>query len=770
MSASSPAFLEAYIDWVLRWPKLVIALATLVVLVFGVKLDSSSVTNDYRAMFRDDNPDLLAFEALENTYSARNRALIAVAPRDGSVFTREALVAIEWLTEAAWQAPYSSRVDSLTNYSHSEAVGEDDLRVDSLVEDAASLDAAALARIQGIAEGSTELVGRLLADDGRVAGVAISFVIDDDVLDQAIVEIIDHLDALLDEARATHPGIDYYVTGDVATSHAFGEATQIDIENLVPLAVLVILLVAAFVLRSVLAVSVVVAVVLNSTVTTMGAAGWMGVVFSPPNAALPIIVMVIAVADSIHLLTTALASLHRGNDKITAIKESFRANAQPVFVTSVTTAIGFLTLNASDSPPFVILGNFVAFGVMAAFVYSVTLLPALLAVLPLRAPRSDRKAWQVEFFNGFANFVFMRRKLLAWSVLVAVVVVGAGVPRLQFSDNPVQYFDDSFEFRRSADFTSENLTSLNQLEYSLDTGLDNGITDPEYLRQVDAFARWWRDQPEVTSVQSFADVMKRLNKNMNGDDPAFYRLPESSELASQYLLLYEFSLPFGSDLNDRIDIAKSATRMIVATTSSWSEDLRALSARGKAWLRDNAPELESEASGISVMFAKITQRNLESMVESALIALVVFSLILVLVFRSIKLGLLSLVPNILPPVIAFGVWGYLVGHVGVASAVVLAVVIGIILDDTVHFMSKYLRARHAGESAEDSVRAAFVDAGPALLTTTIALSAGFLVLGISGFESTWALGTLVALTAGVALAIDFLLLPLLLLAVDRARS
>ena len=768
MVTKNPEFLDACIAWILRRPWLVIVLSSLVMLAVGAGAGSMAITSDYRVVFSDDNPEVLAFEALENTYSAPNRALIAVAPRDGSVFTREALSAIEELTEAAWQAPYSSRVDSLTNYSHSEALGEDDLLVRPLVEDAGSLADEELARIKTIALDTTELVGRLLATDGRVAGVAITFIISDDT-DAAIFEITNHLDALVDEARASHPGIDYYATGDVVMSRAFADATEADLATLAPIVVLIIVVAAALVLRSILATLAVVAVVLYSVGTTMGFAGWMGVVFSAPNAAIPIIVMVIAVADSIHLLTTALASLRRGSDKKAAIAESFRANAHPVFITSLTTAIGFLTLNASDSPPFVILGNYVAFGVMCAFVYSVTFLPALLAVLPLRAPRRAREAQQADHFGRFADFVIARRTVLLWGVVVAVAVLATGVPRIQFSDNPTQYFDDRFEFRRDADFTADNLTSLNQIEYSLEAGRDNGITDPEYLRQVDAFAQWHRDQPEVTYVQSFPDVMKRLNQNMNGDDPAFHRLPETAELAAQYLLLYEFSLPFGSDLNDRIDVAKSATRMIVATSSSWSEELRGLAERGQTWLRINAPDLATDASGISLMFAHMTQRNLESMVSSTLLALVLISFILIAIFRNLRIGLLSLVPNLLPPVISFGLWGYLVGHVGIASSVVLAVVIGIIVDDTVHFLSKYLKARRADESPPDAVRTAFRTAGPALLTTTVVLSAGFLVFCISGFESTWALGLLVATTTSFALVVDFLLLPALLLALDRRQ-
>ena len=222
---------------------------------------------------------------------------------------------------------------------------------------------------------------------------------------------------------------------------------------------------------------------------------------------------------------------------VAAIAESLRHNLNPVFLTTLTTAIGFLSLNASDSPPFHVLGNLVAFGVFSAFVYSMTLLPALLSILPLRATaiRSDRPL----VFDRLADFVIANRTRLLWSVGLVAVVLVMGIPRNELSDNWTRYFDDRYQYRRDTDFVIANLTGLDALEYSLNSGGAGGITGPGYLRAVDTFAEWYREQPEVAHVQAFPNIMKRLNMNMNGDDPGFYRLPEDPELAAQYLLLYD---------------------------------------------------------------------------------------------------------------------------------------------------------------------------------------------------------------------------------------
>ena len=758
--------LERYIAAILHRRWLVVALATLVMLVITAGARFITVTNDYRVLFSADNPQLAAFDALENTYSTSNAALIAIAPRDGSVFTREALGAIEELTEAAWRAPYSSRVNSLTNYTHSEAL-EDELIVGPLVDDASALSDADVVRVEKIALDAVEIAGRLVAHDGRTTGVAINFILPENH-DQAVIEITDYLNSVLAEARANHPAIDYYLTGDVVMNRAFADVTQSDMETLTPIVFVIIVGATIILLRSILSTVAIVAVLVFVVNTTLGFAGWNGVVFSPTNAGVPIIVMVIAIADSIHVVTSVLLGMRRGLDRNAAIVESIRINAYPVFITSVTTAIGFLSLNASDSPPFHVLGNYVAFGVLCALVYTMTLLPALLSILPLRVRRVQSEG--TDFFDRFADFVIARRTFLLGSVSLVIVVLIIGIPRIELSDNMAQYFDERYEFRRDTDYVIDNLTGLDKLEYSLSAGHEGGITDPDYLHKVDAFAEWYRQQPEVTHVQAFSDIMKRLNKNMHGDDPAFYRLPDDPDLAAQYLLLYELSLPFGSDLNDRIDVAKSATRLVVTTKNAWSRDIRELDERAQVWLRANAPAFAQEASGLSVVFAHLSLRNINSMLRGTITAMALISFILIWIFKSVRIGLLSLLPNFIPAIMSFGLWGYLVGHVGIASSVVIAVVFGIVVDDTVHFLSKYLKARREGLSATEAVRSAFHMVGHALWTTTAVLSVGFLVFATSGFEVSWALGLLVTTTIVFALVADFLLLPTLLIAIDRRNS
>jgi hypothetical protein len=297
---------------------------------------------------------------------------------------------------------------------------------------------------------------------------------------------------------------------------------------------------------------------------------------------------------------------------------------------------------------------------------------------------------------------------------------------MELNDQFLEYFSERIEFRRDSDFTVDHLTGVYHVQFSVPADGPEGISDPEYLETLDAFANWYRSQPGVVHVATFTDTMKRLNMNMHGDDRDWYRLPGERPLAAQYLLLYEMSLPFGLDLNNTVNIDKSALKLTVTlgrmTTNELLEKVRA----GERWLAENAPAyMHTQGVGTGVMFAHISSRNIRSMLAGTMLALLLISATLIIAFRSVRLGLLSMIPNFIPAGIAFGIWAMTVGTVNVAVSIVAGMTLGIIVDDTVHFMSKYLRARREKRSdGADAVRYAFATVGMALVVTSIMLVAG----------------------------------------------
>ena len=761
-------FSLAWGRWVTRYRAATIALSLLV--AFGIASGGQflNFTNDYRVFFGSENVHLQAFEELQDIFSKNDNALIVLAPRDGQVFTPETLAAIADVTERAWLTPFSIRVDSLTNFQHTTAIG-DDLEVAPLVQDPKSLTGAELSRIKAAALNEPALLSRLISPDARVTAINITVELPgiDEATENpraaaAVRDIRDYIEA-------TYPNMDVYLTGIVMMNQAFQEAAMSDTTQLIPAALAIILLMVFLQLRGLTGTLGTLVVIVLSVIAAMGTAGWMGVRLTPPSMSAPTIILTLAVADCVHILSNWLQKIREGLEKREAMAESIRINFSPVLLTSVTTAIGFLSLNFSDSPPFHDLGNISAVGVMFAWLFSTTLLPALVTLLPAK-PRQGRSLI-TQMMTQLGDWVIKRRRILMPTVSLVIVGLVLVIPRNELNDVFVRYFDERIEFRPHTDFVVENLTGMYFIDYALDSGESGGISDPAYLVQVEQFSNWLAEQPEVMHVSTLTDVFKRVNRSMHSDDPDWYRLPEERDMAAQYLLLYEMSLPYGLDLNNQIDVEKQRTRLSATLETLSTTQTLAFEQRSYDWMRENTPALLTTAASPPIMFSHIGMRNIVSMLGGTAFALIAISLLMIAALRSWRFGLLTLIPNIAPAAMAFGLWALVDGEVGLGLSVVAAMTLGIVVDDTIHFMTKYLRARRdQGLDAAAAVRYSFATVGVALWTTTLALAAGFLVISTSAFSVNAEMGLLVAVVVVLALVVDFLLLPGLLIRFDRWLS
>jgi predicted RND superfamily exporter protein len=723
-------------------------------------------SNDYRMFFGEDNPQLIAFEQMQNTFNKNDNILFVVTPKSGKVFTPETLTAIQSITEAAWQIPFSTRVDSITNHQHTKAEG-DDLLVDDLVIDPGKLTDEDLVDIQSIAINEPVLINRLISPDSKYTGINVTIQLPGKKLDE-VPQAVAYARTIKTKMLDKYPEIEIRLVGMTVMNNAFPEASMNDMQTLYPIALGFIIFTLVLLLRGFSGTLTTTILVIFSIMTAMGMSGWLGITLSPPAMSAPIMILTMSIADAVHLLVTMRHEMVLGKNKIDAIVESMRINFQPIFVTSLTTILGFLSLNFSDAPPFHDLGNIASMGVGMAFILSVTFLPAMITILPAH---SRKEVAGKKLLAGFAEFVISKRRpLLLGSTVVTLALISL-VPRNELNDIFVEYFDHTVEFRQDTDYASEHLTGVYYMDYALQSGEAGGISDPHFLKNADKFVNYLRSLPEVKHVLSITDTFKRLNRNMHEDDPAWYRLPEGRELAAQYLLLYEMSLPYGMDLNNQIDVSKSSTRIAVTLETMSSNEIIALENQTSAWLKENIPGIEATGTGPTIMFAHIGKRNIYSMLIGTSVALVLISLVLIFFFKSFRYGLISLLPNLLPAAAAFGIWGFFVGQVGIALSVVTGMTLGIVVDDTVHFLSKYLRAkREKGMDAEAAVRYAFNSVGIALLVTSVVLIAGFMILAQSHFVMNSDSGLLTSTVIALALIIDFIFLPPLLIKFEEKQS
>jgi predicted RND superfamily exporter protein len=757
---------SVYSSWVIRWRWPVLIISVLIAIIAASGIRFFNFTADYRVYFSPEDPQLIAYNELEYTYTSTENLIFVLQPKEGDIFTRETLGIVQKLTEDVWQIPHVSQVNSITNFQHTEAK-DDMLTMDDLVEDAESLSPADLDRIKHVALNELPLVKRLISEDARTAGVLVTFNFPGEDHTLHLPESVAYAEQMLAKLRAEYPEITFALTGIAGMSYAITQASEVDLKTLVPFMYLCIIILMLLLLRSVSATVATLFVVTLSVITAVGIGLWLGVKLTPASTIAPIVILTLAIADCVHILITTTNEMQQGRSKHEALIESLRINTEPVFLTSLTTMIGFLSLNFSDSPPFRDLGNIAAIGVIAAWLFSMTALPALISILPLRVKaQPEARALPMQ---RFGDFVVRKRKSLLYSMSGLILILMSFIPSIELNDQFVEYFSYSIPFRADTEFAAKHLVGPYQMEFSLSSGESDGISNPEYLKNIEAFAVWLRTQPEVTHVNSYTDILKRINRSMHNDDPAWYRLPDTVNLAAQYLFFYEISVPERHDFISQISSDQSATRLTVTTQNLTSNQIREFKQRAESWLADHAPPtMLTEGTGSTVMFAYFTDRNIRSMLKGTALAFLLIGLTLIIALRNFQLGLVSLVSNFFPVAITFGVWALFVGEMGIIASVITATSLGLIVDDTVHILSKYNRAKHEHcMNTHNAIRYTFSHVGKALWVTTVILAVGFAILSFSSFKINADMGILTAITLIFALMVDFLLLPPLLMRLDH---
>ena len=748
------------------WWMLLATMLLVVVATIGGK--NLYFRGDYNIFFDGQNAQLRAYDEIQTTFAKSDNLSIVIAPKSGEVFEGETLSLVQQLTKDAWQIPYSSRVDSLANYQHTEAL-EDDLIVEDLLLEEYELTDARIDKIKRIALSEPVVKHSLISGKGDVTVVNITVQLPQIDETAEAIEVIDSANTLIAKYQQLYPNVEFYKAGIVAMNHAFMVAAQDDSATLVPTMLLVILLFLTIMLRSFLSVIATLVVIIASVMATMGLSGWAGMFLSTATVNIPTLVMTLAVADCVHVIATMRQNMKKGHSKPFAIDQSVAINFMPILMTSVTTAIGFLMMNMSDSPVLRDFGNLAALGVMIACFLSVSLLPALLRVLPIKVKQVDKtQQGSPDFMDKLGDWVVSNRKALLPVSAIVIAMSAALVPLNKVNDESVKYFDSRSEFRQAADFMEARISGMTNISIAVKTNESQGIADPVFLKAIGDFSQWLRDQPEADHVATLSDVYKRLNKNMHADDQSYYTLPLDRELAAQYLLLYEMSLPYGLDLNNQVNVDKSSIKMVVTVDNLGSVELVDLENRIYAWFAQHAPQYEVVASSPSLMFAHIGETNMASMLSTLPVTLILISALMIFALRSLRLGLISVVPNMAPAIIGFGLWALLSGEINLGLSVVVTLTLGIVVDDSVHFLSKYQRARLQGQSAEQAVRYAFHTVGRALWITTVVLVAGFSVLAMSSFRLNADMGQLSALVIFIALVVDFIFLPALLMKFDTA--
>ncbi len=754
-------------SWILRHRIPILTFTFFIVLFAGLGLGRLTFSPDYREFFDPNDPYFKAYEDLNRFYTYQDNILFVLSSKSEQVFNREFLSILDEFTLDTRYIPNFIRVDSLSNFPHTTADG-DTLNIRPLAHNPKGLSDEQLILAKKLSSTDPQLVHRLVSSNGKALGVEVTIYFPG-WKENEREETAQFALQLAQRYRSQYPDLKLHIGGSVLFGRALKQAAQDDFKSFFPLMYLAVSLIAWWILRSLKATLALMTVVFFADVISAGIAGWLFFPITAVSVQAPNMILIIGIADGIHILTTFFYYFDRGSSRDEAILESLNINSRPVFLTSVTTSVGFICFNFNSSPPYQVMGIVVAIGIVSAYFLSIFYLPAILSTLTIepRGIRADRHKTML----GLADWVIKNKDVVYWSFLGFLALSLYQLPKLHLDEKITEYIHPRYSFRSDTDFITQNFTGIWTLEYDMQSGKNRGIIQPEYLDQVNRFASWYAQQPETVFVSNFAETIKRFHRLMHGDDPRYFKLPKDYKLIGQYLTIYEMSVPPGVDLGTQIRPDDSATRFVAVLKNISTKEILDLNLKSEKWLSQNIPPNTAQiGTSPPFLFAHLAKSNLHSIIPGTVVALCTITILLTVFFKSIRFGFIALLANIVPPVLGFGLWAIFSSKMGIAVSLITLTSLGLVFSDTIHLICYYLAFRkHKNFFASIAIRNSFEVVGVALGSTTVTLFIGFAMLIFSGFTINAHLGALTAMIVLIALIADLLFLPVLILKLEYRK-
>jgi predicted RND superfamily exporter protein len=745
-------------------------LSLLVLGIFAPGLAHLEGEFGYRIWFKPTDPLIKSFDKFEKQFGNDDTIVILMESKSG-IFDKDSLSLINEVTEKLWLVEDIIRVDSLTNYQWTHAQ-DDELIIENLIpEDSSQLTPELIASRKKIALNHEVIPNYLINKEGNMAmifGLIKPSFKGSPKYQELIKSTKDIIDSYKD--RTDHS---FHLNGASAINDAFREVSTSDMKTMIPLVLLLIILVNLYMFRRASALLTPFLVIGLSLLVTFGLEGLLGIKFNNILSMIPTILIAIAIADTIHILVTYYQFRGDGNDRVEATYLAFDKNITPTFLTSVSTCIGFLSFSTSAILPLSHLGILAAFGTMMAWVFTLISVAPILVLVPVkvksRFKKSVRGHQEPRKFALKLIDLIEKHKGKVLVVFIGLFVASIGVGMLnEINSNPYQYFTKDIPVREANDLGLEKMGGANGPEIVINTGIEDGIKDPAFLKKVEEYQTWLESKPYVTRAISIINILKSLNRSFHDDNQKYYVLPEGRDKIGQLLFLYTMSLPQGMDINDRITVKNDSLRI----TLLWSKQSSKGALLAMSEFEDKARELglNSYVTGKIPLYQKMNKYVVKAFSKSITMAIVLVGILMIIVFKSWRLGLMSMLPNVIPLGYGAALMTILGKPIDIGTVLVTSVCLGIAVDDTIHFLTNYNKYINEGSSQREALAKVLSFTGPALFSTTMILVAGFGVFAFADFVPNVNFGILTALVLVSALVVDLVFLPALLLFANRKKS
>ncbi len=734
-------------------PLLTLAAVLLLSFPFLLALPQLKTANNIDFVTVDNNAEITFYKHFKKVFGVEEMFVIVFKEQD--IFQPRWLTMIQQLTDELSSWDTVDQVHSLTNVDDIIG-GRDYFEVKKFLEQVPS-HPNSLSEKKAVALANPLYRNLLISKDGRTAAIVVEPVINEQNEDFR-VDLFKKVNALLAPYQ-TQDKVHFYIAGPSFINLRLGESIVRDMEHFIPVSFVAMVIIAALIFLNL---RIAFLSFLNMGVAMVCTFGFMSLAHITMNnftGLAPTIIMAISLASVIHIFSHYKHYQHSQPPReamIAALMETYR----PSLFTVLTTGIGFSSLTISHIPPIREFGAVAAVGIAFIFIITFSFAPAMMSLVLRRPfpPREDLhhrlRSWMIKlgaFLQRHARPVF-------WAHLAAMVLSLALIPRIPIDTNLVDWFKPGTDVRTATDFIDRQLVPVSTLSLDL-SGPEDAFKEPVNLNYLDRVQAYMRTRPDIKKTLSFADFIKDMNQSFHGEDPAYYRIPESRALVAQYMLLYD-----SDDIDEYITSDYSRARLLMRTIYHGSHDLGLQVASMQDYLKKNPPppDLQVHVTDAGTEVIQIAKELVSNQIITLILTVVSISILLFLVFLSWKLGFISLIPNIFPVVLNFGIMGLLKIPLNTGTALISATVFGIVVDDTIHLLYHYQAERKAGIPATEAIQRAMMVKGPAVVTTSVVLFCGFAVAVMGTMMPVVQFGILTSLIMVTALMGDLLFMPAVL--------
>jgi uncharacterized protein len=566
------------------------------------------------------------------------------------------------------------------------------------------------------------------------------------------------------------------IAGSAAVTHFLKQALMKDMRQFLALAFLTVAILLYIMFRRISGVLLPLLVVILSLLSTVGLMALGGIAIKLPTQILPSFLLAVSVGYSVHILALFFHHFKKHNDKQKAVIYAVGHSGLAVLMTAATTAGGLFSFSTSEIAPIADLGLAAGVGVLLALIYTIVLLPALISLTPLRKPSQKKEASQKTLTDRVMEAVtkitvsYPYPILLISSVLLIFSIVG--ISKIRFVHDPLRWFPPDNEIRVATEKIDKNLRGSINLEIIVDSGVENGLYEPVLLKKLDKTAKFLEalevDTIFVGKAWSLTTILKETNQALNENRAAFYTIPDNRDLAAQELLLFENS---GSDdLEDFVDsqfrLARLSAKVPFEDAMAYNNFLVAVEAHLNA--EYNAYKITT--TGMFALLTRTLHAAVSSMLRSYGYALVIISVLMIILIGRLRIGLLSMIPNLTPILMTLGIMGWFNIPMNLFTMLVGNIAIGLAVDDTIHFMHNFRRYYDQSGDAATAIGETLHSTGRAMLVTSIVLSIGFFIFMFAQMDNLYYFGLLTGCTIILALLADYFLAPALMMVVHRKKG